>query len=163
MVTPKQFGDAIVRLRKLRKISQETLALEAKVDRRYMSDIENGKRNVSLDVISRLASYFGVSISFLMEEAERSELSFASIEDVRKYLVDRGEEDTVFFTNPDFVEAIIGHDNNGHLVYSYTKMVESLMINDSMTYEEAVEFIDYNTVRALPYMGDKAPVIVFDL
>lgn len=152
-----------MRLRKLRNISQETLALEAKVDRRYMSDIENGKRNVSLDVISRLANYFGVSISFLMGEAERSELTFANIEDVRKFLIDREEEDTIIFTNPDYVDAIIGHDNNGHLIYSYTKMAESLMVNDNMNYEEAVEFIDYNTIRALPYMGDKAPIIAFDL
>ena len=27
--------------------------------------------------------------------------------------------------------------------------------------EEAVEFIDYNTLRAIPYMGDKAPIVVY--
>lgn len=30
-----------------------------------------------------------------------------------------------------------------------------------MTEEEAVEFIDYNTFRAMPYMGEKAPIVVF--
>lgn len=28
---------------------------------------------------------------------------------------------------------------------------------------EAVEWVDYNTVRALPYMGDGAPIIVYPL
>lgn len=32
-----------------------------------------------------------------------------------------------------------------------------------MEIEEAQEFIDYNTVRALPYMGDKRPIIVYGL
>ena len=31
-----------------------------------------------------------------------------------------------------------------------------------MSYEEASEFIDYNTVRACPYMGDRAPIHIED-
>ena len=30
-------------------------------------------------------------------------------------------------------------------------------------YEEAIEWIEYNTIRALPYMGNKAPIIVKEL
>lgn len=162
MVTPVQLGDAIRRLRKLHQISQEALANEAKIDRRYMSDIENGKRNVSLDVLSRLADFFGISVSYLLSEAERSDSFFGSIEELRQYLLDRGEEDTSFFTNPDFLEALVGHDNEGRLVYSYTKMVESMMVHDKVDYDSAVEFIDYNTIRTIPYMGAKAPIILFD-
>lgn len=29
-----------------------------------------------------------------------------------------------------------------------------------MDYEEALEFIEYNTLRALPYMGNDAPIIL---
>lgn len=29
-----------------------------------------------------------------------------------------------------------------------------------MTYLEAVEFIDYNTIRAIPYAGKYAPIIM---
>lgn len=35
-----------------------------------------------------------------------------------------------------------------------------MMDNDGMTHEEAIEFIDYNTVRACPYMGSQAPIIL---
>lgn len=38
-------------------------------------------------------------------------------------------------------------------------MVSCLMENDDMTEEEAVEFIEYNTIRSLPYY-DEAPIIV---
>ena len=34
------------------------------------------------------------------------------------------------------------------------------MDSDGMTYEEAVEWIDYNVVRALAYYGEKAPIII---
>ena len=46
----ERIGKAIVRLRAARGVSQEKMALEAKIDRRYMSDIENGKRNISIDI-----------------------------------------------------------------------------------------------------------------
>lgn len=34
------------------------------------------------------------------------------------------------------------------------------MNEDGMDYDEAAEFIDYNTVRACPYMGERAPIIL---
>lgn len=30
-----------------------------------------------------------------------------------------------------------------------------------MEYIDAVEFIEYNTIRALPYIGEGAPVIMY--
>ena len=42
------------------------------------------------------------------------------------------------------------------------RMIECLVKEDHMTPEEAMEFIDYNTVRALPYVED-SPIVVYDL
>jgi hypothetical protein len=50
---------------------------------------------------------------------------------------------------------------DGRVVYDYNLMIESLMQSDNMTYDEASEFIDYNTIRALPYMGEKAPIVMY--
>ena len=36
-----------------------------------------------------------------------------------------------------------------------------LMEHDGMSIEEATEFVEFNTIRALPYMGPMAPVIVY--
>ena len=52
-------------------------------------------------------------------------------------------------------------NNNGNAVYDFDKMVEYLIETDGMEYEEAVEFIEYNTIRALPYMGEFAPIVVY--
>ncbi len=55
----------------------------------------------------------------------------------------------------------MGVTETGRVVYDYGKMAESLMFEDGMTYEDAIEFIEFNTVRALPYMGPNAPLILY--
>lgn len=82
----------------------------------------------------------------------------------RELLVELGLENSVVFENPDYDSAIVGWDvNSERIVYDYNMMIEHLMEKDGMDYEEAQEFIDYNTVRACPYMGDKAPIILSSL
>lgn len=79
----------------------------------------------------------------------------------RDILVEIGLEDSVVFENPDYDSAIIGYDENSQrIIYDYEKMVEHLMDEDGMTYEEAVEFIDYNTAPACPYMSSNSPIIL---
>lgn len=71
MTIQEKVGKAIIKLRKERGLSQETFAIESGIDRRYMSDIENGKRNISLDILERIAIQLKMSISELFAEAER--------------------------------------------------------------------------------------------
>lgn len=70
MALQKNLGLAVLQLRREKGLSQEKLALNAEIDRRYMSDIENGKRNVSLDILERLAACLEVKVSELLEKAE---------------------------------------------------------------------------------------------
>lgn len=151
-------GESIVRLRNSRGISQERLAIEAGVDRRYLSDLENNKRNPSLEIISRLAHYFGLSLAQFFMLAE----SRLTLQELKDALCDAGCEDAIVFENPDYAKALVGHTHDYRAVYSYTSMIACLM-EEGMSYEDAAEFIDYNTIRAIPYMGPTAPVILFDL
>lgn len=73
MTIEQKFGATIVRLRKERNLSQERFAGEAGVSTRYMSDVENGIRNVSLDIIEKIAKQLGLTISQLFAEVEKSE------------------------------------------------------------------------------------------
>ena len=34
------------------------------------------------------------------------------------------------------------------------------MDEDDMTYEDAIDFISYNTLRALPYAGENGPIVL---
>ena len=82
----------------------------------------------------------------------------------KELLVETGYEDAVVLENPDYDSAIIGVSESGRVIYDYDKMVEWLMETDGMSQEDAVEFIDYNTVRALPYTSSygNRPIIVYN-
>ncbi len=64
------FGQRVRQLRRAKGLSQESFAAECGLDRTYISGIERGKRNVSLQNIELLADALGVSISDLMAESE---------------------------------------------------------------------------------------------
>lgn len=55
-------GTRIKELRKERSISQENLALLADLDRTYITSVENGKRNVSIVNIEKIANAMNVDI-----------------------------------------------------------------------------------------------------
>lgn len=157
------FGIAIQQLRKQRGLSQERLALEADVDRRYMSDIENGKRNISLDIMERIASRLGIDVSELLRYAENVNREKLTLDTLKDWLCERDYEETVVLESPDYLSAIEGVSEDGRLIYSYDKMVDHLMQVENMSCEDAMEFIDYNTIRALPYAGEKAPIISYSI
>ena len=65
------FGNTVRRLRTERGFSQESFADACGLHRTYISDIELGKRNVSLENIERVSNALEISISQLFEEVER--------------------------------------------------------------------------------------------
>ena len=80
-----------------------------------------------------------------------------------KDILDQAFENFLIFENPDYDSAIIGITENNQAVYDYEKMIEHLMQEDDMDYEEAVDFISYNTIRSLPYAGEGAPIIMYSI
>jgi hypothetical protein len=90
-----------------------------------------------------------------------------SLDELKENLTERGYENSVVFENPSYVDAIIGISDDGAVCYSYEKMIKYLMDTDNMEYEDAMEFIDYNTIRALPYAsslggGGIRPIVIYD-
>ena len=83
--------------------------------------------------------------------------------EVEQMLLDNDLEGTSFFTGDNYATAILGYTEDGNLVYSYDDMVDWLMDNDDMDDISAREWIDYNVIRTIPYMGEKKPVIVYTL
>ena len=85
-----------------------------------------------------------------------------TLEQLKQLITDLGYEDVRVFDDYDYADAFIGMSNDGRAVYSYDKMVEWLMLKEDWSFEEAVEWIDYNTIRALPYYPD-GPIVVYDV
>lgn len=81
----------------------------------------------------------------------------------RELLQDMGYEDFIVFDNPDFDSAIIGITVDNRVVYDYDKMVMDMSERDNIDPIDAEDFICYNTIRALPYIGSDAPIIMYRL
>ena len=62
----RKFGDKMRQIRKQVKISQEELAFRAKLHRTYISDVERGSRNISLENIEKIALALGVKSQDLL-------------------------------------------------------------------------------------------------
>ena len=79
---------------------------------------------------------------------------------IKPEIRERLDEDALVFDNPAYDNSIIGQTFDGRAIYDVEAMAEELAADDEMTIEEAMDFIDYNAIRSLPYAGEKAPVVV---
>ena len=78
-------------------------------------------------------------------------------------LLEAGYEDVLLFSDFSYDTALIGVSADNRAIYDYDLMVEWLCTEEEFTYEEAVEWIEYNTIRALPYFGSEAPIVLYRL
>lgn len=78
-------------------------------------------------------------------------------------LIQNGYEGVKYLTDYSYDDALIGVTEEGRTVYDYEKMVAWLMEEEGWSEEEAIDWIDYNTIRALPYMGNDCPIIMYPL
>lgn len=70
MKAQEQLGMRVKFLRKQKHWSQEDLALESNINKNYICDLENGRRNPSLDILERLADAFSITLQELFKGIE---------------------------------------------------------------------------------------------
>lgn len=70
VATNVQLGKRIEYLRKQKKWSQEDLALESNVNKNYICDLENGRRNPTLMILSRISKALKISLQTLFQGIE---------------------------------------------------------------------------------------------
>ena len=75
-------------------------------------------------------------------------------------LLDNGYDEVPILKNDSYDSALIAVTDDNRAVYDYDKMIEYLCDRHGWTPEEAMEWIEYNTLRALPYFGEEAPVVI---
>ena len=89
-------------------------------------------------------------------------------EKLRKALINWCEEEGIeedeqplLFDNHAYDKSIVGITHDNRIVYDYESMIQEFMADENCSYEEAVEWIDYNTIRSLGY-GDNGhqPIIL---
>lgn len=63
----RKFGSRVRELRKQANLSQEKFSLLIDMDRTYLASVENGKRNISLENIAKIANGFNITIEELFK------------------------------------------------------------------------------------------------
>lgn len=107
MPLKEEIGKLIKYLRNVKGISQEMLATDLGISRRYLSDLEGGKRNLSIEMTTKISSFFQLNLSTFLTLAEESWKFIYTYENLSKQLVEMGYEGTSIFESPDYLEAIV--------------------------------------------------------
>lgn len=82
--------------------------------------------------------------------------------EAERILLERGYEGTVFLVNSSYDSALVGVASDGRAAYDYELMVEYLVNEEGYEDEfEARDWIEYNTLRAIPYFGTGAPIVFY--
>lgn len=61
------FANNLRKIRRLKDISQEALAFDAELSRAYISDVERGKRAISIDAMGKIADALQVNLIDLLK------------------------------------------------------------------------------------------------
>ena len=81
--------------------------------------------------------------------------------EIRDYIAEEHEE-AVIFNIPSYDNSIVGISDDGRVIYDYDLMVKELTEETALTEDEAIQFIDYNVIKALPYIKENVrPIILF--
>ncbi|TMP99866.1 MAG: helix-turn-helix domain-containing protein [Verrucomicrobia bacterium] len=132
-------------------ISQEELAGRAGLHRTYVSDIERGARNLSLESIDKLAKALGIPVSTLFSrlsdpQSRSGTLSPVATDDLVDILLVEGDRDDVKLTLRAFNNA-----NFTNRIY---------VVADGA---EALDFLFRSGGYAHRWVGDRPKVILLDL
>ena len=60
-------GKRVKEIRSSKGLSQEKLALKSNIDRTYITSVENGKRNISIEMIQKICKGMDISIKDLFD------------------------------------------------------------------------------------------------
>ena len=82
--------------------------------------------------------------------------------ELRDYIAEENEE-AVVFNVPSYDNAIVGLSDDGRIIYDYDLMIKELTNDTALTEDEAIQYIDYNTIRTLPYIEEQVrPIILYN-
>lgn len=62
-----QLGMRIRYIRKIKKMSQLDLAVEADINRNYLCDVEKGRRNPTITILNRIAEALNIDLATLFK------------------------------------------------------------------------------------------------
>ncbi len=122
-----QFAKSLRQWRTRRGLSQEELAERADLHRTYISDVERGARNLSLESINKLAAALEVSLPTLFSTVESPGAS----------------PDNVNFTHSSFANILLVEDNPDDIEMTLRAFKRARFANPVHVARDGVEALDY--------------------
>ena len=80
---------------------------------------------------------------------------------IKEYLDNSPFEEVLLLKNFSYDSAFRGVTYDGRAVYDFDEMVEWLKRYTGWSQDEAEQWIESNTLKSLPYYGEKSPVIMY--
>ena len=148
----RQFGAAVKTWRQRRGFSQEKLAEHAHLHRTYITDVESGSRNLSLESIKRLATALDISLSAL----------FADPADLPMLLCDPRRQ----AAEASLVDILLADDNHRDVTLARRVFDEAGLANHLHVVNDGAEALDFlfGAGRHLSRKGESCPqVMLLDL
>lgn len=146
----KVFGTSVRGWRNLLGISQEELAERANLHRTYVSDIERGARNLSLESIERLARALEISVSSLFPQPE----------------LKNGRTITANGNGRDLVDILLVEDNADDVELTLHAFKKARFTNRVHVVSDGAEALDYLFSRgkyAARQTTERPHVVLLDL
>ena len=69
------------------------------------------------------------------------------------------DSNALYFSEPDYNSALIGLSIDGRAVYEYNLMISFLIEKFDYTYDEAIDFMEQNTIKSTEYQKN-SPIII---
>jgi hypothetical protein len=66
----------------------------------------------------------------------------------------------ILLTDYSYDDALVGISEDNRAIYDYDKMVSWLVEEEGFEETDAEEWINYNAIRALDYLGSGSPIIM---
>lgn len=89
-------------------------------------------------------------------------MNYRRMKSAEARILEAGFEDIIILKDFSYDSALVGISEDNRAIYDFNKMVEWLMYTEDFNETEAIEWIEYNTIRSLPYAGEYAPIVAFE-
>ena len=65
-------GERIAKLRKAKELSQQEFSYEAEIERSYLTHVEKGRKNISIETLMKITKALGISLKDFFDSKEFS-------------------------------------------------------------------------------------------